>query len=75
MAASYVLSARWKVMDNRDLVVYSLFGEKDSKQVNIYIITRCSKCFEEKEHSALIGNRKQHGNSLVRESLSGETES
>lgn len=41
-------------MNNKDLVVYSLFGEKDRKQVNIYIITDFDKYF--KENSALIEN-------------------
>lgn len=49
-----VLSTRWKAMNNKDLVVYSLFGEKDRKQVNIYIITDFDKYF--KENSALIEN-------------------
>lgn len=70
-----VLSARYNARDNRDLIVYSLFGEKSSKQVDIYIIINCGKWFKVYEHRAPIENCKQHGGSLVRESLSEETES
>ena len=50
-----MLGARCKAMNTRDLVVYSLSGEKDSEPVNTYIITNCDKCFKENEYSVLIG--------------------
>lgn len=48
-----MLSARYKVMDNKDLVIYSLSGEKENEAGTTYIITNHDKCFKENEHSAM----------------------
>lgn len=68
-------SARCNARNNRDLVVYSLFGGESSKQANVYILTNCGKWFKEYEHSAPVENCRQNNDSLVKESLSEEDES